>query len=426
MSLTRRLSHALDRRALTVDAVVTGVISLLMLPVFIGQSSFGGGASRPVFLLGSLGMVLLAAASVFRRRRTDPAVWAGLTGAVLLIPVGIDAVFTLAAAPFVVLVAHSAASLGSRRVRRAAFIGIVAGAVLLSLLRFSVWTEAHPAAIIVLGFSTLAVGLSGWALGDVARARRQALRSAEERALRLEREAAQERRLAAQDERARIAREMHDIVAHSLAVIVTQADGGRYAAQADPAAGPRTLEVIAGTARESLAQMRSLLGVLRSDGEAEHSAAPDLDSLDELVRTSREQGVDAAITVSGEPRRNELPPGAELVLYRAAQEIVTNAVRHAGPRPAVLLELAWERGRVRLTGRSRSLGGEGAPAVPPIGEGSRLGLRGMAERVSLYGGRLRAGPTSTGFRVDAVLPCTPDTAPVSASASAPAARKAAL
>ena len=410
MSLTHRISQVLERRALTVDAVAAGLLSLLMVPVFIAQSTFGGGGRSALFDLGLLGLLLLAAASVVRRRRTDAAVWTGLLGAVLIIPIGIDAVYTLAAAPFVVLVAHSAASLGSQRARRAAFAGIVAGAVVLTVLRFAVWYASPPVAILVLGFSTLAVGLSGWALGDVARSRRLALQSAEDRALRLEHEAAQERRLAAQDERARIAREMHDIVAHSLAVIVTQADGGRYAAQADPAAGPRTLEVIAGTARESLTQMRSLLGVLRSDGEAEHSAAPDLDSLEELVRSSREQGVQAALTVTGTPRRQELPPGAELVLYRAAQEIITNAVRHAGPRPAVLLELAWERTEARLTGRSRSLGEDGTPAAEPIGEGSRLGLRGMAERVSLYGGRLRAGPTSSGFRVDAVLPCTPDTA----------------
>lgn len=204
--------------------------------------------------------------------------------------------------------------------------------------------------------------------------------------------------LAASDERARIAREMHDVVAHTLSVVVAQADGGRFAARTDPAAAARTLDTIAGVGRSALTEMRALLGVLRtSDGEAELGPQPSVGDIPGLVASARKGGIDVSYVTTGTPRA--LPIGAGLALYRIAQEGLTNVLKHAGPVATAFLQLKWDDDDVTLT---VSDDGRGA-AAQGVGTGS--GIQGMTERATVFGGTLTAGPKAGGgFVVRARLP----------------------
>lgn len=239
-----------------------------------------------------------------------------------------------------------------------------------------------------------------WAIGNVQRTRRVRMETLQNRAEQLAIEARQERELAAADERSRIARELHDIVAHSLQVIISQADGARYAAKTDPDVAPRTLNTIADTGRDALGQMRRLLGVLRTPEEAEITPQPGLAQLDDLMSTVRLSGLAVELHQTGKPPR-QLAEGAELVLYRVVQEALTNVARHAGIHASATVTLAWHPTGVGLTIEDDGAGATAQPAPEPGGQG----LTGMRERVALYDGTLTAGPKAGGgFRVHAHLP----------------------
>ena len=247
-----------------------------------------------------------------------------------------------------------------------------------------------------------AVLLVAWTFGDLTRTRRLAVQALEDRAHRLEVERQQERDLAAADERSHIAREMHDIVAHSLSVIITQADGARYASAEDPEVAPKTLGVIAETGRGSLREMRRLLGVLRGDEAASTRPLPTLADVDALVDSVRRGGVDVAVQAQGTPRR-PLPQGAELSAYRVIQESLTNVLKHAGPRASAEVALQWSAKGLAITVRDD---GHGAAAGLST-DGKGQGITGMSERLALYDGTLDAAPTAGGgFRVEAFIPYT--------------------
>lgn len=296
----------------------------------------------------------------------------------------------------------------------------------------TVRSPAEPLAMVIMAIGCGLVVLTAWAFGDVVRNRRLAVRALEDRAHRLEVQSRQERELAAADERSHIAREMHDIVAHSLQVIISQADGARYAAAAKPELAVATLETIGQTGRSALADMRQLLGVLRETGEtvagvpgvtdddarrpaADVVASPDgrgtrlppgrrpqprLTDLPALVETMRLSGLEVSLLETGTPRR-ALPAGGELAAYRIVQEALTNTLRHGGPDADAFVTLAW-------TARGLDLqiddDGRGA-AADPATRGSGQGLRGAAERTALFGGTLETGPrVGAGYRVSAHLP----------------------
>ncbi|SHL90736.1 Signal transduction histidine kinase [Micrococcus luteus] len=295
----------------------------------------------------------------------------------------------------------------------------------------TVRSPAEPLAMVIMAIGCGLVVLTAWAFGDVVRNRRLAVRALEDRAHRLEVQSRQERELAAADERSHIAREMHDIVAHSLQVVISQADGARYAAAAKPALAVTALETIGQTGRSALADMRQLLGVLRETGEtvagvpgvtdddarrpAAVVASPDgrgtrlppgrrpqprLADLPALVETMRLSGLEVSLLETDTPRR-ALPAGGELAAYRIVQEALTNTLRHGGPDADAFVTLAW-------TARGLDLqiddDGRGA-AADPATRGSGQGLRGAAERTALFGGTLETGPrVGTGYRVSAHLP----------------------
>ena len=210
----------------------------------------------------------------------------------------------------------------------------------------------------------------------------------------------QQATIAAAAERARIARELHDVVAHSLSVVIAQADGGRYAADQDPSAATAALHTIAATAREAQAEMRRALGILSEQPGAPLQPQPGLDDLASLVARTREAGLAVELDEDG-PRR-PLAPGAGVTLYRVAQEALTNVLKHAGPGAKASVALRWEPDQVTLVVRDD---GRGAAAAD---DGRGRGLVGMRERVEPRGGSLSAGPhPDGGFEVRAAIPAAP-------------------
>ena len=207
----------------------------------------------------------------------------------------------------------------------------------------------------------------------------------------------QQATIAAAAERARIARELHDVVAHSLSVVIAQADGGRYAARQDPSAAVAALHTIATTAREAQAEMRRALGILGDRSDAPMQPQPGVGELGSLVARTREAGL--AVELIEEGRSRPLAPAAGVTLYRVAQEALTNVLKHAGPEARASVALRWEPERVTLVVRDD---GSGAGAA---GDGRGRGLVGMRERVEPRDGTLTAGPhPDGGFEVRAELP----------------------
>lgn len=203
-------------------------------------------------------------------------------------------------------------------------------------------------------------------------------------------------------ERTRILREMHDVIAHSLAIMIAQADGGSYVTS-DPQATRRALETIADTGRGALADTRRILGILREGGRAELSPIPQQAAVADLVADARAAGVEARFVRLGEPR--PLPSAIGLALYRICQEALTNVMKHA-PAARVVVTENWLASEVVLT-----VTDAGDPDHPVAAADGGSGLIGMRERADVVGGLCEAGPFESGFRVRAVLP-----APMTAAA----------
>lgn len=237
-----------------------------------------------------------------------------------------------------------------------------------------------------------------WAIGDQVRATRERMEMERERALLAARERDANARVDALAERHRIARELHDVVAHGLSVMIVQADGALYAADEHPDAPRQTLPVIAATGRDSLAEMRRLLGVLRgADETAATAPQPGLTAIPQLATGFREAGLDVDLALP-EPLP-VVPSGIALATYRIVQESLTNVLKHAG-RAETVVAVTVEPGRL-LVRISNGPGDREPTGDPDAG----LGLTGMRERVRLLGGRLEAGPRADGgFDVTAELP----------------------
>lgn len=320
--------------------------------------------------------------------------------------------------------------------RRARFRGLILGWVgaltvtVQASLSFLYHWDDIPARIFIslmLGVLCGSIFTVFWFLGDSRRMRELRSEEFEERARRLEYEQEQERRLAAQDERTRIAREMHDIVAHSLSSIISQADGARYAAasartaraqqaeqpgqaqQSEPDIAEQTLELIADTARDSLTQMRSLLGLLRTDEATTYAPVPALSDVPALVEQSRRAGLPVTFTgITGtgitSTMARTLPQGAELAAYRTVQEALTNALKHS-PGAATTVTIHWGEDGLQLRVQNDPVSSAVAQHIARPVPGSGNGLRGMSERIALYHGTLTYGlQPDGGWLVEAALP----------------------
>lgn len=238
---------------------------------------------------------------------------------------------------------------------------------------------------------------AAWFLGDVVRRWRTAAMQHQKRAAELAAAREELARRAVTEERLRIARELHDVVAHSMTVVALQAGSGRLAAADDPEAAVKALETIEKSSREALADMRRLVGVLREGDDSQIQPAPGLLDIDRLVEEVNRAGLEVEVTRSGS--LDVVPAGMAVAVYRIAQEALTNVVRHAGVDRAELI-LDASDGALSIV----ILNGPPTRPVNPVAGGGH-GVSGMEERASLYGGKLTAGSTSDGgYRVEARMP----------------------
>jgi signal transduction histidine kinase len=235
-----------------------------------------------------------------------------------------------------------------------------------------------------------------WTIGFAVSRKFHEADEARERAITAEREREVRARLAVSDERARIARELHDVVGHSVSVMTVQASAARRLLRPQQGKEREALLVVEQTGREALAEMRRMVGVLRRPEEAPALAPqPSLEQIERLVEHTREAGLPVELRIEGEPVH--LPAGVDLTAYRLVQEGLTNTLKHARAERAEVL-VRYGDGHVELTVSDDGLGG---------GDGDRggHGLVGMRERVSVYGGELQAGPLAGGgYRLRARLP----------------------
>ncbi|AKU15355.1 sensor histidine kinase [Luteipulveratus mongoliensis] len=285
-------------------------------------------------------------------------------------------------------------------------LGAVAGGVRWGLIDPG-GAKTHAVNIALMTVFLTMVAVSSWVLGDLLRTRRAVLDQLQKQNRALERDQEQRTAIAAQEERSRIAREMHDVVAHSLAVVVVQADGGAYAARSgsqDTATAleraATTLETIGDAAREALTETRRLVGVLREPGsEMELAPQAGLDAIAGVAERTTAAGVPTTFEVSGEP--GDVPRDAELAAYRVVQESLTNVMKHAGPQASAHVRLEHRPGEIVISVVDDGRGSD------TVSDGEGNGIPGMRERVQIYGGTLEAGPRrGPGFAVQATIPVT--------------------
>jgi signal transduction histidine kinase len=398
----RRLAGWANARPLAVDvgfAIVVGVLTLL------GQAfAERTGSQRPTDVFAVALTVGRAVALAFRRKR---AMWSLAIVTVLTLAYWI-ADYVSGFEVFSLLSVYAATAHGGtdrRRVWRYVGAAVVAMTIV-AVIGVIVPGEDLPA-IAVLGIA--GVHVCAAIVGEIVFDRRLRLERLETRM----RQAETERELMAREavlaERARIARDLHDIIAHGVSVMVVQAGAAERLVVTQPTRAATALADIQTTGRQALGELRRLLGVLRSDAEATSLALapqPRLADLDALVRQCSDVGYPTELVVDGTPPPADLSSaGTEVVAYRVVQESLTNVVRHAGPGARASVRVTYSAGAVRIEVDDSGLGSH----VGEVEASTGHGLLGMRERVELYGGRFRAGPRpGGGFRVAVTLPLGSD------------------
>jgi signal transduction histidine kinase len=388
-----RLFAWLRRHQQLVDFVLMLPFALTALAAkarYVDMTASGYPREVPLPMLFAL-VALMCVPLIWRRR------WPRSVFALLSIVAFVQwlAGINIAAADFTLMVAmYTIAAQCAFRWALAALV-VAEGGMVMAVYRLTqqpspqdTWKSAIPVSI--------AIG-AVWLGGLYISTRRKYTLSLEERARRLERERDAQAEVAAAAERARIARELHDVIAHSISVMVIQADGAAYTVDADAARAKRAMEAIGATGRQALAEMRRMLGVLReSDGQATLAPQPGVEQLTDLVQQIRTAGLPVDLRVDGDPL--SLPTGQELAIYRIVQEALTNVMKHAGP--AATAHVALHYGDRAIEVRIRD-DGRGAT----FSDGRGHGLVGMRERAAVYGGQVSADPVpGGGFEVIARLP----------------------
>ena len=390
-------------------AVLLAAVSLVAL-VYAWRECDGdcdpGGAAVVLVLVTTLPLVWR------RRRPLAVALTTGLATAAygfahypdLAMPIAIGGVVGM----------YSVAAWGGRRA------ALLSGAVAAVVVAVVMTLPRADADVVDAAFVSLSLA-GAWVLGDRARVQRALTAELQERAARLERDRAEDARRAVASERARIARELHDVVAHHVSMMVVQAEAGPVAVATQPARAAGAFEAIAATGRQALVEMRRLLGVLRGDGDQAPSLAPQpgLAEVPSLVEQVGRAGLRVELVVEG--TEAALPPGIDLSAYRIVQEALTNAVKHSGSgRARVLVRYGQDALILQVHNEAAdppaarngveppsAAAGPFRPADSPVGDRQvrRSGLVGMRERVHLFGGEFHAGPgPGGGFTVDARIP----------------------
>ncbi|MFJ8854282.1 sensor histidine kinase [Streptomyces sp. NPDC102437] len=361
------------------------------------------GAGRPAAVPIALGLCVVVA---LRRRVPEKMLLLAIAMGVAQLVTGVGP----GVANFAMLViVFTVATVGERWASRLALVCSL-GAAGVSTLRWPQeapqggWAEQTFVVIVLTVPFVLA-----WVLGDSMRTRRAYFSQLEERAARLEREREAQSKVAVAAERARIARELHDVVAHNVSVMVVQADGAAYVMDAAPDQAKQALETISSTGRQALAEMRRLLGVLRT-GDAQESGEyvpqPDVDQIEDLIDQVRQAGLAVDFKIEGTPR--PLPSGVELTAYRIVQEALTNTRKHGGPDAGASVRLVYFDDGLGLLIEDDGRGAAHELYEDGGADGAGHGMIGMRERVGMVGGTLDAGPRpGGGFRISALLPLKP-------------------
>jgi signal transduction histidine kinase len=346
----------------------------------------------------ALGGVGLSVAVAVRRRRPLAAVLIGV-GAVAGQDVfgGHVTEHALGAIPAGIMVFYAAgAFLSAPRARWALWLGVT---VLLVDVLFTRQSFAE------FFFTAILLCLLPWTVGRILRERGARESAHRESAERLDVEREQRALMAAISERTRIARELHDVIAHSVSVMVIQAGGARTVMDSDPERAETSLRSVERAGREALAEMRLLLGVLdRGEDPRALAPQPGLADIEDLVSRTRTAGLEASLRVEGEPAT--VSPALDLCAYRLVQEALTNAIKHAGPA-RVTVRLCWMRDALEV-----DVADNGRGPIDVSGASSGHGIAGMRERTGLHGGKIQAGAgINGGFAVHARLPLTPERVP---------------
>ncbi|MBE3001987.1 ATP-binding protein [Nocardiopsis sp. HNM0947] len=390
-----------SRRHETLVDTVT-VAPLLLLHA---SGALAGGLSASALSPAHLAVGFALLLPLVVRRRFPVAVFAAVAAAAA-VQMGLGVGLILA--DVAVLVALYTVAAHARTVWATGALGVVEAGLLLALVR-SPYTDRGDWDVLALYTFLI---LLCWVTGLYMKLRRRYVLGLEERNRWLERERDARARAAAAEERERIAREMHDVVAHNISVMVVQAEGATYAVEHDPGRAQGAMRTVAETGRSALSEVRGILGALRGsdddpeggegpghEGHDAYAPSPGIDSLDRVAEQVRAAGVPVDLTFTGEQR--PLPAGVELAAFRVVQEALTNALKHAGPGTS-RVRVEVEYGARALTLRVRD---DGRGLLAPGHDGRGQGLVGMRERVSVHGGWLRAGPCSDGgFEVVATLP----------------------
>jgi signal transduction histidine kinase len=376
--------------------VVDGALAVLFVVVGLASTSGRGNVPRSVYEpRDALGVLLVLAASVpfvFLRRAPLVVLLVAATAVVAIMMLGHNEGLT----PFFLWVA--VVTLAMTSPPRQTLIGAIAVFAAMLVLLFDEGYGFDLESFVI----NAALFAAMFMFGITLRTRKARISALEQRAAAVEREKQEEARRAVADERLHIARELHDVVAHSMGVIAVQASVGEHVIDTNPAEAKRALAAITGVSRSTLAEIRRMLGVLREADDEEggspaYAPAPGLSELDRLVGELGGAGVAVAVAYDGD--RVELPRGLDLTAYRIVQEALTNVLKHAGPASATVL-VRYEPGALALEVVDDGRGVNGRTNAR-----SGHGLLGMRERVAVYGGSFEAGPkTGGGFRVAARLP----------------------
>jgi signal transduction histidine kinase len=358
------------------DVLLAGALGALLL---LETASSAGGLVTPA--------VLLAPVALAWRRRQPLLVF-------LLVFVG--AIIAANGAPYTTIAAVvvAAYSLGAYYPRRGLSFGIIAASGTLALVVFGGRLPPMPEDI-----GPYALLVPFWLAGTAIQSRQVRADAFESKAARLEREQELATQQAMAEERARIARELHDVVAHSVSVMVVQAGAARLILKTAPDRAHEALLSVEASGREAMTELRHLLGVLSEEGDGiSLTPQPGLEQVESLVRRVGDAGLPVRLHIEGQPR--PLAPGVNLTAYRIVQEALTNALKYAGlARTEVILGYREHELKVEILD-------EGTGAAPREDEEAGHGLVGMRERVALYGGTLEAGPRlEQGYAVRAWLPC---------------------
>src|SRR6516162_116847 len=389
----------------TMRAVITGPRSLdLAIGLLAGIITGIGSVTTVAAWLPHEAIFLLAAAQgamLLARRRAPTAVLAGTTAVgVLMIVAGYpggSAIFGACCAEYAVAV-YGSGDEGAELVvtlRHAAVVAVAAIAIGVASLapgarQVGTWGVLPLSALVA----------ASWVLGYAIRTRRAYIAELKARAARLEAEEGERAARAVVDERLRIARELHDVIGHSISLITVQAEAAARSVRTNPDAVPGFLTRISAASRQALAEMRHVLAVLRPEAEAELSPQPGLADLGELVERLNAGGLETRLDV--EPM--DVSPGVALTVYRIVQESLTNVLKHAGPGASAAVTVVRSESSVRVSVHDDGAGPSGPAAS------TAHGIIGMYERAAVYGGTLRTGARAGGgFEVEALIPMREET-----------------